>query len=174
MRRMLAMCLALGLWVLPVLAREEGEAAPAPWASPSVQMVTIDGMEPVEFQMYALGSGSTNYIRLRDLAMVLSGTAARFEVEWDGAAVSVHTGRAYTGSAEPVPYRWDMLYEFYTEPTSVDGRSVELEAIRIPFEGKGYTYYKLRDLGAALGFNVGWTAQSGIFVNTQQPYDPAD
>lgn len=32
--------------------------------------------------------------------------------------------------------------------------------------GGGYTYYKLRDLGTALGFEVDWTSETGITVDT--------
>ena len=37
--------------------------------------------------------------------------------------------------------------------------------------GGGYTYYKLRDLGQALGFNVRWDGEAGVIrVETDQPY----
>ena len=37
-------------------------------------------------------------------------------------------------------------------------------------QGGAFTYYKLRDLGMALGFNVGWSAEKGVFVETDKPY----
>lgn len=36
--------------------------------------------------------------------------------------------------------------------------------------GGGFTYYRLRDLGKALGFNVGWSAERGVFIETGKPY----
>lgn len=33
--------------------------------------------------------------------------------------------------------------------------------------GSGYTYFKLRDLGEALGFTVDWSAEKGIFIETK-------
>ena len=39
--------------------------------------------------------------------------------------------------------------------------------------GGAYTYYKLRDLGKALGFNVDWSAEKGVFVETDKPYSGA-
>ncbi len=39
-------------------------------------------------------------------------------------------------------------------------------------KGGGYTYYQLRDLGRALGFDVGWSVDRGMFLETDQPYDP--
>ena len=32
----------------------------------------------------------------------------------------------------------------------------------------GSNYFKLRDLGAALGFEVGWTQEQGMFINTEK------
>lgn len=37
--------------------------------------------------------------------------------------------------------------------------------------GGGYTYYQLRDLGQALNFNVSWSAEHGIYLETDKPYD---
>lgn len=38
-------------------------------------------------------------------------------------------------------------------------------------DGGGFTYYKLRDLGMALGFNVGWNTETGTaFIETDKPY----
>ena len=31
-------------------------------------------------------------------------------------------------------------------------------------------YFKLRDLGAALGFNVGWSGSQGVFIESDKPY----
>jgi hypothetical protein len=47
----------------------------------------------------------------------------------------------------------------------VDGAAASLEALVLTDDsGNGYTYYKLRDLGAALGFTVDWTAADGILI----------
>ena len=35
-------------------------------------------------------------------------------------------------------------------------------------------YFKLRDLGRALGFNVGYSDARGIFIETNKPYTDAD
>ena len=34
--------------------------------------------------------------------------------------------------------------------------------------------HEFRDLGRAVGFNVGWSADRGIFVETDKPYTDAD
>ena len=156
-------------------------AGPKPAANtayPSTQAVTIDGKK-VEFQMYALkdaNGNDTNYIKLRDVASVLSGTAAQFAVGWDG-AVNIETGKGYTpnGSEMKTPFSGNRAYETATSPTNINGQTAALEAIVLKDDGgNGYTYYKLRDLGKALGFNVGWSTANGVFVETGKPYTDAD
>ena len=46
-----------------------------------------------------------------------------------------------------------------------------MEAITLVDDnGGGYNYFKLRDLGAALGFNVGWSKTQGVFIESDKPY----
>lgn len=55
-----------------------------------------------------------------------------------------------------------------TQTVDVDGKAADLAAFTLTDDaGGGYTYYKLRDLGATLGFKVDWTAQRGIFIETK-------
>ncbi len=147
-------------------------SAPAPKvAQPSTQTVNVDGKN-VEFAMYALEGGSVNYIRARDLAALLNGTAAQFEVGWDQ-YVQLTSKTPYTGSADKAPLTAEMPYTDYSyDPTFVDGKAVFMDAIQMEYGGGGYTYYKLRDLAQALDFNVGWSAEKGVYVETDKPYDP--
>lgn len=137
----------------------------------STQSVLVDGL-PVEFQCYALkdaNGNDTNYVKLRDVAFILNGTAAQFAVNWDG-KVNIETGKAYTsnGSEMRTPFSNDRVYETAVEPTNVNGISTALDAIILKDDqGGAYTYYKLRDLGAALGFAVNWNAEKGIFIETE-------
>ena len=34
----------------------------------------------------------------------------------------------------------------------------------------GSNYFKLRDLGKALNFYVGWSREQGMFIDTSKPY----
>ncbi len=143
----------------------------------STQTVTVDG-KAVEFQMYALKDekgNPTNYIKLRDLAQILSGTEAQFAVGYNNAAkaISVTTGEAYTpnGSEMQTPFSGDRSYTGGAKSVTVDGEAVELTAITLTDDaGGGYTYFKLRDLGKVLGFNTGWTREQGVFVESNKPY----
>ncbi|MBQ3496701.1 MAG: leucine-rich repeat protein [Oscillospiraceae bacterium] len=144
----------------------------------STQTVFIDG-KAVELQAYALKDASgnpTNYVKLRDVAHALNGTAAQFEVTWDG-SVGIVTGSSYTpnGSEMHTPFSGDRAYTVPSSATKVDGAAQALAAITLTDDnGGGYTYYQLRDLGRALGFNVGWSAARGIFIETDKPYTDAD
>ena len=144
----------------------------------STQSVLVDG-KSVEFYAYALKDekgNDTNYVKLRDVAQVLSGSAAQFEVGWDG-SVNMETGKAYTsnGSEMVQNFTGNQSYTVSTAPVKVNGVAADLEAIVLTdAKGGGYTYFKLRDLGAALGFNVGYAGGTGIFIQTDRPYTDAD
>jgi len=144
----------------------------------SSQMVDVDG-KSVEFQMYALKNANgdlTNYVKIRDIASVLNGTPAQFEVGFYG-VVNLVPGWTYTpnGSEMSTPFSGDRPYTKSTAQTNVGGDLLNLDAIVLTdAAGGGYTYYQLRDLGRALGFNVGWSADKGIFVETDKPYTDAD
>lgn len=169
MKRALALLLSLlmvfsTMTVMPALATES-------IAYPSTQQVNVDGTA-VEFQMYALkdaSGNSTNYVKVRDLALALNGTKAQFSVEWNG-AVNLVSGTAYTpnGSENSTPFAGERAYSVPTSPTNVNGSASDLAAITLSDEnGGGYTYYKLRDLGAALGFTVDWASEKGVFIETE-------
>lgn len=140
-------------------------------AYPSTQTVDVDGTS-VEFPCYALRDelgNDTNYIRLRDLAAALNGTSARFEVGFYG-VVNIVTGWAYTpdGTEGVAPFDGQQPCEPVTRQTNVNGDLIDLNAILLTGDGGGgYTYYKLRDLGDALGFRVDWSAERGVFIKTE-------
>lgn len=153
-------------------AAEEADAIPAVGiAYPSTQTVEVDG-KAVEFQCYALkdeNGNDTNYIKLRDLADILNGTPAQFEVGWVG-SVTITTGRAYTrnGSEQSTPFHGERAYTRAGEQTLVNGTPAELSAFILTDDnGGGFTYYKLRDLGTALGILVDWSAERGIFIESK-------
>lgn len=143
------------------------------YASP--QNVLVDG-KPVEFFAYALKDekgNDTNYVKLRDVAQILNGSAAQFAVGWDG-AISITTKTAYTpnGSELIQNFTGDQSYTTNSSPVKVNGVEAGLEAITLTdADGGGFTYFKLRDLGRVLGFNVGWSGEKGVYIETNRPYD---
>lgn len=147
-----------------------GSSAPAV-AYPSTQEVEVNGEKHI-FECYALkdaNGNDTNYIKLRDLADIMNGTSARFNVGWDG-HVTITQGQPYTrnGTEHSTPFSGQRPYTMATAPTLIDGTAVDLSAFILnDDQGGGYTYYKLRDLGAALGFAVDWSAERGIYIETK-------
>lgn len=136
------------------------------------QDVSVDGKK-TSFSMYALKTAQgyeTNYINLRDLARRLADTPARFQVTWDQAtgSILIETGVEYQASSSGSSPSGDQLYQMNTAQILINGQPAELEAILITDKnGGGYTYYKLRDLGAALGFKVDWSGEKGIYIETE-------
>jgi len=143
-------------------------------AHSSTQSVTVDG-KTIAFQMYALkdtNGNPTNYIKLRDLASVLKGTPAQFGVTWNG-VVNLIPGGEYVsnGTEMSTPFAGDRTYTISDYPTLIHGADSGLDAIILTDSAGGlYTYYRLRDLGKTLGFNVGWNDKEGVFIQTDTPY----
>ena len=88
------------------------------------------------------------YYRLRDLAVVLKGTAAAFNVEWDGQVV-VTKGGEYTAEALEA-HAADAAVEAATITVTVDGTPVEISALLI----SGNYYVTAAGLNALLGVTV--------------------
>lgn len=146
--------------------------------SSSTQSVGVDG-EQVVFQTYAIKDEkgfSTNYIKLRDIAMHLIDTNVKFDVDWDAATgtISVTSGQSYqpVGSEmTSIPFYGKRSYEAGSSKLTIDGQTVDVESVLITDDyGSGYTFFKLRDLGKLLDFNVSWSPEAGIYINTDQSY----
>lgn len=153
------------------------EQPSVPTAFAHTQTVALDGKD-VSFQTYALKDAKgneTNYVKLRDIASLLNGSAAQFNVTWDG-AVNIQTKTTYVpnGTELATPFSGDQPYNVNNSPIKVNGAAADMEAIVLTHKNGGYTYVKLRDLGKALGFNVTWNNSAGkIELDTTKPYSEA-
>jgi len=125
-----------------------------PTAAASSDQLLVDG-KSVQLPVYKIAGN--NYYMLRGIAQALAGTEAQFAVGWDssqGGRIFLTKGQAYTpvggetGSSQPGAVS--------AMPTSsavyLDGVPLALTAYHI----HGNNYFKLRDLGKALGFSVAW------------------
>ena len=146
----------------------------------STQTVTI-GDRKVTLNAYALldeKGNPTNYVRLRDLAALLDGTEAEFDVLWSReTGITIANWCPYehpNGSEGKIPFSGDQPYAAYLEDTYVDGMALPLTAFQISWEGGSHTFYQLRDLGRALNFNVGWTRERGLFIEPEKLYTDED
>ncbi len=140
-------------------------------ATPSTKTVKVDG-KPVEFQFYSTKNYIgvvTEYVKLRDVASVLNGTSAQFNVTWDG-GVNLVPGEAYipNGSEMQTPFSGERTFSYPTTDTKVAGQVVDLDAIVLTDDqGGGFTYYPLSLLGLALGFEGGIDVAEGWVIKTK-------
>lgn len=136
-------------------------------AIPTNDQFYVDGEQAVPA---AYKIGGSNYFKIRDVAALLNGTKAQFSVGYDNAtkSVTLTTGEGYerqdsdlagvpAGSKEAVSSN-NAIY--------INGEKAEVTVYKIG----GSNYFKLRDLGEALGFNVGYTSGYGAFIETDKPY----
>ncbi len=122
------------------------------------------------YQLTDATGGSTNYVRLRDIAALMNETGSCFEVGWNAekGIISVETGKHYTavGGEGKAPFTEDKTYNLLDKAVSVDSVATKMEGILMTdSKGGGHTYFKLRDLGKVCGFEVDWNANDGIIIN---------
>ncbi|MCI8537816.1 MAG: hypothetical protein HFF18_04020 [Oscillospiraceae bacterium] len=113
----------------------------------------------------------SNYFKLRDIAAMLAGTEKQFDVGYDPATgVTVLTGLVYmpngselagaaTGGSKEAIVSNDAIY--------VDGVKLDLSVYKID----GSNYFKLRDLGQALDFYVGYDPAAGVTLSGNAAYE---
>ncbi|MDE6107581.1 MAG: leucine-rich repeat protein [Oscillospiraceae bacterium] len=138
-------------------------------ATPTNDALKVDGKSQVPT---AYKIGDSNYFQLRDVAMMLNGTPAQFSVDYDEArqAVVIVIGQPYKplgtelvgaakDSAEAILGNNDIY---------INGKKADFAVYKI----NGANFFQIRALGQALGFNVGWSAEQGMFIESDKPYDP--
>jgi len=159
-KRILSLILALVICTaLAVPALADGLTA-----NPTSASVFVDG-ETVAFDAYHIEGN--NYFKLRDLAYVLNGTLSQFSVEYDAEtrAISLRSGKAYTPDGSEMKSKGEGT-KSATPTTSeifIDGVSVNLTAYHID----GNNYFKLRDIGMAFDFFIGW---DGVNIHIESDY----
>lgn len=118
---------------------------------PSPQILRCAGAT-VSVEAYNING--ENYCKLRDVAMLLSETPVSFEVRYDPEtdAVTLTTGAAYTPVGGELSTGTDRSADLAVsrQSLSADGKELNLCAYNLA----GNNFYRLRDLGDALGFTV--------------------
>jgi hypothetical protein len=134
-------------------------------ANPGRQRIEVDGTA------YDLGTyviEGENYVRLRDLAAILDGTDSRFGIVYDEETQTIllEPGKGYTRLGNELQVREGMpsVVRFSAQEAAIGERKLRLTGFLID----GSNYYRLRDLGAELGFRVDWDpATRTVFVRTR-------
>ena len=136
-------------------------------ASPSNDGLEVNGAVAVP-TVYKIND--SNYFKIRDVAAMLNGTEKQFSVGYDGTknAVTATTGESYdrqSGDLEG-PAKGGRSADPSNDAIYVNGEKITAEVYKI----NGSNYFKLRDLGKALNFYVGWSAERGMYIETGKPY----
>lgn len=132
--------------------------------SVSATTINVDGRD-VDFVAYNIDDN--NYIRLCDLAIVLTDSNARFDVTLYDNSVLITPDTAYTGEIDIVE-KTDKTPEIthaYIPVFSGTDR-----AYAKAYDVDGYTYFKLRDIAKIVDFGVFWSADTGIKIDSSRGY----
>lgn len=118
------------------------------------------------YDLLGYNVNNSNYYKIRDIAMLLRTSSARFNVEWDANlnGISILTGMKYEvvgGELENKTYSTLEISET-SSPIYIDGDLSNIKAYTI----NGSTYFKIRDIADATGFNVDWDSNSQTIVIT--------
>ena len=125
-------------------------------AQRSSQALTVNGVART-CDIYNIGG--YNYFKLRDIAMLLNGTGSQFSVGWDASSqtVSVRTGSPYSKLGGELEIGADKSATAKSSPQTITINGVKKTGLSIYNIG-GNNYFKLADLGAAIGFDVSYDA----------------
>ena len=134
-----------------------------PTAKVSTHKVTLNG-ESAKLGAYTING--SNYFKLRDLAKALDGLNTNFEVKWNAAQqrIDLTSKTAYTavGGEQAALPAGNKAASLTNASVYLDGKPLSLTAYSID----GNNYFKLRDLGDALGFGVDWNADTMTMILT--------
>lgn len=156
MKKLLPPLLALLLFCLALPCASAADVTPSP------QKLSVDGTDAACDKYNIDGS---NYFKLRDLAYLLSKSDSRFSVAFDAEsnAVTVVPGGDYVPVGGELERGKDLSKTAVASKQSVLINGEAVEGISVYNIG-GNNYFKLRDLGSALGFTVAFDADANTAV----------
>lgn len=156
MKKLLPTLLALLLFCLALPCASAADVTPSP------QKLSVDGTD-ADCDKYNIDG--SNYFKLRDLAYLLSKSDSRFSVAFDAEsnAVTVVPGGNYVPVGGELERGKDLSKTAVASKQSVLINGEAVEGISVYNIG-GNNYFKLRDLGSALGFTVAFDADANTAV----------
>lgn len=130
------------------------------YVSSDTQGVYVNG-EYKAVQTYKLND--YNYVKLRDIAALLNGTSNQFNIVWDGDAgilwIDKNTPYTYVGGElNAESGRCGVVNPTNASSFRVNGE----EAYPDSYSILNNNYYKLRDIGEIIGFDVDWDGTNAI------------
>ena len=156
MKKLLPPLLALLLFCLALPCASAADVTPSP------QKLSVDGTD-ADCDKYNIDG--SNYFKLRDLEYLLSKSDSRFSVAFDAEsnAVTVVPGGDYVPVGGELERGKDLSKTAVASKQSVLINGEAVEGISVYNIG-GNNYFKLRDLGSALGFTVAFDADANTAV----------
>lgn len=134
----------------------------------SSQQLKVDG-EAVECEKYNIDG--SNYFKLRDIAAIMNGTGSQFDVGWDDAkgVVTITSNHAYdnrNGTELVLGEDLSNTAKKSEQIIIIDGSP---RNDLLVYNIGGSNFFKLRDLGDCLGFEVEYDANSNtVLVATKE------
>ena len=124
----------------------------------------------VQLAVYKIAG--SNYFRLRDLAMILKGSEKQFSVSYEERTktVSLTSGKEYTATGSELrgTASENASAAISNNEIYINGESVTLTVYKI----EGSNYFKLRDLGEALDFYVGYDDRTKtVYISGAKGYE---
>jgi hypothetical protein len=122
----------------------------------------------------AYNVADNNYLQVRGIAALLNGTAAQFNVSWDGSYAVIETGKPYSGTSTPAKLAPTTNVRKSATQFKIDGSVVSYDNAYL-IDGDT-NYLQLREFaeklnGTASQFNAYWdSALSSAVIEPGKPY----
>ena len=163
-------CKIMNAVCITALATTIAAGAASTPAKPSTHKIYVDG-ERANVAAYEINDN--NYFKIRDVAAILSGTDAQFDVTWDAATgnITLTDDKAYTKTGDELYAIPDtnQTAKDSTAPLYRDGERVYYTG----YEVNDNNYYKLRDIAADFDFGVTWDNDTqSVLITTTEGYTP--
>lgn len=147
------------------IPKTSGWAPPKVTASPSNTNFVMNGKPVSVTAAYTINS--TNYLQLRAIAAMLSGTAAQFDVDWDGQYAVIEPGKPYSGAVTQTKLQNTTNIRQSGTKFKLNGEVFTFSDARL-IDGDT-NYLQLREFAQKLSgtesqFNVYWDGASGQAV----------
>lgn len=162
---------ALTFLVLAILLVSLGIFATAAEVVRTNQSLVVDGT-PVACEIYNIDG--SNYFKLRDLAFLLNGTGSQFAVGYDNATrtVTVNTGTGYLPNGSELVIGEDQSKTAGPSTQTILINGI-LNSALSAYNIGGNNFFKLRELGDALGFDVDYdNLTRTMLVNSKRAESP--
>jgi hypothetical protein len=141
-------------------------------ASPSKTSFLMNGQAVSVPEAYNVEDN--NYLQLRGIAALLNGTAAQFDVNWDGTYAVIETGKPYSGETNPATLADTTNVRKSNTQFKIDGAVVTFD--KAYYIDGDTNYLQLREFakklnGTASRFNVYWDGElSSAVIEPGKPY----